>query len=480
MRIPKVARSPSSKKKTNSSLVKGMKRVETVENTDPWFIFPLELPSDAKDGNVPVSIIQVRVNLLFLIYRWSIIERVTDKTIDSRLSDFHTKFMNLSTKEGRECDYDSYWGTVFMCAVNPDLMERWVFSENYLFNFRLRTYFSDINSFKRLVKHNIAHIKGVDISACKGEPMFRVAWEMAHNLLCDGISLDGGFVVLRADQFHHWVWNSMRAKYSLILRELHPKAPDIQRMEEGEEFFLMQECGKVINESLGVEAEIQKVRKKRHREKFGGPPGCITDIEDLTLAAKSMYPPCQARHVYEAAVNGKHLKYEARKAYIMFTLEAGHDVEEVESSLYELWNCDQSAKDDKKMFPRGFNKEEFLKSFKDVDGINKAMTRTTSPISADGCGSLEKKSKNAGTRCAGWPFSGSYDERPLLEWMGYTPEDVKDIMSKGSVTDKMPNQSKCSRAFALKTKQPRDIKHPNMYYREAGRAQKPNKRSAFY
>jgi hypothetical protein len=458
-----------------------MKHSETVEDTNPWFIFPLEFPCDVEEeDDVHVSDIQVRVNLLFLIYRWSIIERISDMTIDSKLSDFHTKFMNLSTKEGRECDYNSYWGTVFMCAMNADLMERWAFAENYLFNFRLRTYFSEIKSFKRLVRHNIAHIKGVDISLSKGEPVFRVPWEKAHNLLCNGISLDGGFVVLRADQFHYWVWNSMRATYASTLRRLHPKVSDIQRVEEGDEFFLMQECNKVIDESLGVEAEIQKVRKKRHREKFGGPPGCITDIEDLTPAAKSMYPPCQARHVYEAVVNGKHLKYEARKAYIMFTLEAGHDVEEVESSLYELWNCDQSAKNDKKMFPRGFNKEEFLKSFKDVDGINKAMTRTTSPITAYGCWSLEKKSKNSGTSCAGCPFSRSYDERPLLDWMGYTPEEVKDIMSRGSVTDKMPNQVKCSRAFALKTKSTKDIKHPNMFYREAGRAQKTNKRAAVF
>lgn len=457
--------------------MKGVEQAE--EEAESWFIFPLEKPVHA-DEEVPIYDIKTRVSLLFLIYRWSIIERISDGIIDARLREFHTKFMNLATPEGRQRDYNSYWGTIFMCATNPDLMERWTFSEGYLFKFRFRTYFETTTKVMRLLARNVSHVKNIEMSSVDEVVRFRVPWETAHDLICEeGISLDGGFVVLRPDQFRSWIWNGMRFTYTKILRDLHPKVPDIQK-NECKEHVLMDECEDIIDIAMDTELEIEKIRKKRHRERFGGPGGCITDIEDLAITAKTMFPPCQARHVYEATVNQKHPKYEARKAFIMFNLESGHDIEDVDSALYELWACDEKAKEDRSTFPGGFNKEEFLKVFKDVSGINRAMTRPSNSIKAYGCWGLVKKAKNSGMSCAGCPFSGSYDERPLLEWMGFTPEEVMDILSKGDLGDKMPSQSKCSRAFSIKTKQHKEIKHPNMYYREAGRVQKPSKRSTIY
>ncbi len=441
-----------------------------------WFIFPLTRPV-ASDCELVILDVQARVNLLLLIYRWVVVEKISAGVIDLRLQEYHSKFMDLSTEEGRLRDFTSYWGAVFMCAVNDELRERWVFSEGYLFDFRFRVYFGEAHHILRLVKCNASSLANVGLSATDKGPLFRVPWETAHNILCENISLEGGYVRLQTHQFRHWIWNGMLVLHSTILRELRPKIPDIQGEEE---LLVMEECVPLIDAALGVEAEIQKVRKKRHRERYGGPPGCISDIEDLEHVAKNMFPPCQARHVYEAMVNHRHPKYEARKAYALFTLEAGHDVEEANSSLYQLWNCDQTAKDNRTMFPRGFSKEEYLANVTDVEGINKALNRPSNPIKAYGCWGLEKRAKASGTDCAGCPFVGSYDEKPLLEWMGLSPEQVAEILGVASGADGRVAPGRCSRTFALKNPgaYPIDVKHPNMYYREAGKFQKTIKRVA--
>lgn len=450
-----------------------------------WFIFPTTNPQD-EDIEVSLEDARTRVRFIMSIYEWLCVDTIGTAEFERRISQYYETFVDFESKEWRLRDLGSFWGSLFACAFDQDLMNRWLYAEKRLFEFRMKTYFATRESMLTLLKNNADRMVNVEFVPSveerfkpKGhkegrEVYFRVPWETIYGIVGKGeVSIHDGYAYIDWRHIGDWLWCQIENNFSIALRDICPKSGDIERdgeaagVEEDEhkEFLFIKGCTEEAQEALELEENLKKLKRKRERAYGGGPPGCITDIEDLVAASQILMPPCQALHVYNAKEHGKHPKYEARKAFSMFALESGHEVDEVEKALFLLWELDTSVTQDTNRFPRGFTMEEFLKECKDVSGLHKAMHRSFEPIKAYGCGGLVKRSM-----C---PLSGKNLNKKFLKWLGLDSDTIRKI--EATKAQEWECSARCTVAFKAKYPHARElvIKHPNMYYREAGRAGNP-------
>jgi len=489
--------------------------------SDYWFIMP-DLQRNALAGDFTMDQVAYRMDLMLTFWKHrNNPEFVNGDSQEMLLTLHRNTYFALNTEQGRQFDVDTFWGLVLACSHDTRLWESWAYWERTLLEFRISCYFCKERHFSAfLLNNNLTQ----DLQVVQGDaiderekqlyrarhpkgPLPRlwvsVPSDTVGSLVCSSphYDVEKGRVIITYKEFPVWAWHQMEKNVrdfmkKVNFRYIHPNInePALVRRDtydaESNVYTMVESLLHKAQRELGIaQARERETRIQQRAEAFFN--GDLEAAETMDLGgresliniAKTKMPPCQARHVWMAFVNGQHPKNMDRVSFVSYLLEAGYTVQEVDSVMFLMYEADTQFVNQKysgRWDLSGYNREYGGQ----VKRLHCSVV-TEKRTSAYGCMHLMQAGSEGKTY--GCPFTKGYAPikdsqqqqqqqqlryRPsgpstgampeivsILQWTGCSDGDIEDIMKPNEFP-----QTKCCRYYQhLNPGKTLTVKHPNQY-----------------